>query len=268
MKRARTITLAVVGACVLGLLLIWNPFSRISLEKSTVVLPVSASAPAPPADKSDVMAIIFSGDGGWADLDRQLGIAFVDRGIPVLGINTFKYYWHQRSPDQSAQELDALMTKYLTAWSKQRIWLIGFSFGADVLPTIVDKLSSENRARITQMVLLSPSRDVTFEIELEGYMIKQGWFKQHLKTLLEHINPIQHYDALSPLQALNQNPPVVCYFGIDDSDDSACSDPRLPMWIVVHPKKGDHHFDGGYQPLARQMLAELPGRTGVAGVTR
>jgi type IV secretory pathway VirJ component len=48
------------------------------------------------------MAIIYSGDGGWADLDRRLGIAFIDRGIPVLGINTFKYYWRKRTPDESA----------------------------------------------------------------------------------------------------------------------------------------------------------------------
>ena len=258
MKRSRKVTLAVVVLGVLGLLLVWNPFARVDLKDVTVVLPVSPTAPAPPAGKGDVMAIIYSGDGGWADLDRRLGIAFVDRGVPVLGVNTFKYYWHERSVDESARELDALMTRYRAAWGKQRIWLVGYSFGADVLPTIVNKLSPQNRARITQMVLLSPSRDVTFEIELEGYMIKQGWLKQQLKTVLEHLNPIQHYDALPPLRALNAQLQVVCYYGIDDSDDSACTDPRLPKWITVHPKKGDHHFDGGYQPLALQMLAELP----------
>lgn len=35
---------------------------------------------------------------------------------------------------------------------------------------------------------------------------------------------------------------------------------------VVHPKKGGHHFDGGYQPLARQMLDELPAHKADAGV--
>jgi type IV secretory pathway VirJ component len=257
MKRASKISLGIVALCVLGLL-IWNPFARVSLKDATVVLPVKPKAPPPPAGKGDVMAIIYSGDGGWADLDRRLGIAFSDRGIPVLGVNTFKYYWHQRSLDESARELDALMTRYRAAWGKKRIWLVGFSFGADVLPSIVDKLSAQNRARITQMVLLSPSRDVTFEIALEGYMIKQGWFKQHFKTLLEQINPIRHYDAVPPLQALDRQPPVVCYYGIDDSDDSVCTAPSLPKWITVHPKKGDHHFDGGYEPLALQMLAELP----------
>lgn len=253
--------LAVVGSTVLGLAMIWNPFSRVSLEKATVVLPVSSISTPAPAGKGDVMAIIYSGDGGWADLDKQLGGAFAARGIPVLGVNTFKYYWRNRSVDQSAAELDALMTKYSAQWGRQRVWMIGFSFGADVLPTIVGKLSPANRARITQMVLLSPSRDITFEIELEGYMIKQGWFKEHLKTLLQHVNPIRHYDSLPPLLALDGNPPVVCYYGLDDADDSVCTEPNLPSGITVHPKKGGHHFAGGYQPLAAQMLQELPARS-------
>ncbi|MGY3038475.1 type IV secretory pathway VirJ component [Rhodanobacter sp. TND4EL1] len=250
--------LAVVAAGLLGVAMMWNPWSRVSLEKTTVVLPVPVAGTTPPAGRDDVMAIIYSGDGGWADLDRRLGIAFVDRGIPVLGVNTFKYYWRDRTPEQSALELDALMTKYLGAWGKKRIWLVGYSFGADVLPTIIDKLSPANRARITQLVLLSPSRDVTFEIELEGYMIKQGWFKEHVKTVLQHINPIRHYDALPPLQALQGKPPVVCYYGLVDADDSVCTQSGLPTWVTVHAKKGGHHFDGGYQPLAKQMLDELP----------
>lgn len=264
MKRGKAIVLAVVGLGLLGGLLVWAPWSRISLEKATVVLPVASHSIAPPPGKDDVMAVIVSGDGGWADLDRRLGIDFIDRGVPVLGVNSFKYYWRERDPTQTAHELDAQMTKYLGVWNKRRIWLVGFSFGADVLPTIVDRLSPANRARITQMVLLSPSRDVTFEIELEGYMIQQGWFKEHLKDALQLINPIRHYDPLPPLQALQGKPPVVCYYGLDDAADSVCDQPGLPAWVTVHAKKGGHHFDGGYQPLARQMLQELPAQASSA----
>jgi type IV secretory pathway VirJ component len=262
MKRGSWIMLAAVGAGLMGIALIWSPWTRVSLEQATLVLPVSNISVAPPAGKGDVMAIIYSGDGGWADLDRRLGIAFIDRGILVLGINTFKYYWRERTPEESARQLDALITKYVGMWGRQRVWLVGFSFGADVLPTIIDKLSPENRARITQLVLLSPSRDTTFEIELEGYMIKQGWFKEHVKTLLQHVNPIRHYDTMPPLRALQDRPPTVCYYGLDDSDDSLCDAPNLPSWVTVHAKKGSHHFDGGYPPLVRQMLEELPATAG------
>jgi type IV secretory pathway VirJ component len=268
MKRWKSMMLGVVVLAVLTVLLAWRPWVRISLEKATVVLPVASHSMAPPAGKDDVMAIVVSGDGGWADLDRRLGIAFSDRGVPVLGINTFKYYWRERKPRDTARELDALMTKYLGVWGKRRIWLIGFSFGADVLPTIVDQLSPANRARITQLVLLSPSRDVTFEIELQGYMIKQNWLSQQLKTVLQFINPIEHDDTLPSIKALQGRMLVVCYYGLDDAADSVCDQPGLPSWVTVHAKKGDHHFDGGYQLLARQMLEELPAAASPAMVTR
>lgn len=258
MRRWKTMLLLAIAAALVAVLLLWSPWSRISLEQAAVVWPVARQSTAPPAGKGDVMAVIVSGDGGWSDIDRRLGIAFIDRGIPVLGINSFKYYWRERSPEETARELDVLMTKYLGAWDKRRIWLVGFSFGADVLPTVVDKLSPVNRARITQMVLLSPSRDVTFEIELEGYMIKQGWFQEHVKDVLQYINPIAHYDSLPPLQALEGKPPVVCYYGLDDAADSMCDQVGLPAWVTVHAEKGGHHFDEGYQRLTQQMLEQLP----------
>ena len=248
---------AASGACVLGLALLWNPFARPSLEKSMLAVPAASGVQAPAGD-GNVLTILYSGDGGWADLDKQLGNAFAARGIPVLGINGFKYFWRSRSPDEAAEQLDALITKYSAQWHKPRIWLVGFSFGADVLPTIIDKLSAANRARITQLVLLSPSRDTSFEIQFEGYMITQGRIKAFVKTVLEKFNKVPHYDAMPPLRALDNQPPTVCYYGLDEADDSLCTMPGLPAWVTVHAKKGDHHFAGGYQPLAAQMLRELP----------
>lgn len=246
-----------VGVCVLGLAMIWTPFSKPSLEQSTILLAPAAGVAAP-TGKDDVLTILYSGDGGWADLDKQLGNAFVAQGIPVLGVNGFKYFWRNRDPDAAAAELDAMMSKYLDQWHKRRVWLVGFSFGADVLPTLIDKLSPENRARITQLVLLSPSRDTSFEIQFEGYMVAQGRFKAFVKTLLEKFNKVEHYDALPPVEAINHQFPVLCYYGKDDADDSLCTDPGLPAWVTVRPKNGDHHFEGGYQPLAAEMIQELP----------
>ena len=156
-------------------LIIWKPLPRPSLEDATVKLAATAQAP---AGHDDVLAVFYSGDGGWRDLDKEVGSRLAARGIPVLGISCLAYYWRNRSPEESAQDLDALITKYTAQWHKQKVWLIGFSFGADVVPTIVDKLSPANRARISQVVLLSPSHDVNFEVELEGYMT-ENWLKTH-----------------------------------------------------------------------------------------
>lgn len=246
-----------VGACVLGFALFWNPFARPSLERSVVVVP-PAPGVTPPAGKRDVLTILYSGDGGWADLDKQLGTAFAARGIPVLGINSFKYFWRSRSPDVAAQQLDALITESLAKWHKQRVWLVGFSFGADALPTLIDKLSPATRSRITQLVLLSASRDITFEIQLQGYMKPQGHFAMLLKNLSDRFNNVPDYPALPPVVALDNRFPVVCYYGKDDADDSLCTERGLPVWVTVHGEAGGHHFNEGYQRLAEQMIDRLP----------
>ncbi|MEO8461456.1 MAG: AcvB/VirJ family lysyl-phosphatidylglycerol hydrolase [Dokdonella sp.] len=243
-----------------GIAFVWSPWSNISLEDATVLLPVTAQSVAAPPGKDDVLMIVYSGDGGWADLDQQVGKGVVAKGIPVIGINVFKYYWRERSVEESAVELDALLTKYANLWGKQRFWIAGFSFGADVLPSIIDKLGPQNRLRIAQMVLLSPTRDVNFEIEVESYMTKQGWVKDKAKALREKISPIQHFDALPPLLQLQDIPSIVCYYGSDDKDDTVCTQKGLPPSVVIHELPGDHHFNKAYPSLTKEMLQELPAR--------
>jgi type IV secretory pathway VirJ component len=259
------ITAIVVCLAIIAALVIWKPFPRPSMEDATVKLVPTVPAP---AGHDDVLVVFFSGDGGWRDLDQQLGKRLVARGLPVLGVSCLDYYWRNRSPEQSAQELDALITKYTTQWHKQKVWLIGFSFGADVLPTIVDKLSPANRARLTQMVLLSPSQDVNFEVEMEGYiMMRENWLKTHIKEIMQSINPVPHYPALPPITALQNQPPLVCYYGRDDSDDTVCNDPKLPKWVKVYEMPGDHHFDYNYDGLATRMIGDLPTATAPAETT-
>lgn len=258
---------AVCAAALAGCAVVFNPFARPSLTQSAVVV-----APAPdvtaPAGDGDVLTILYSGDGGWADLDKELGTVFASRGIPVVGINSFKYFWRSRSPEVAASQLDALIDESLIKWRKQRVWLVGFSFGADVLPTIIDRLEPAARARITQLVLLSPSRDLSFEIQFEGYMVAQGRFKAFVKTVSEKINKVPHYPALPPLVALADRFPVACYYGLDDKDETLCTAHGLPAWVEVHGLPGGHHFDEGYRALAGQMLDALPAGSTTAAVAR
>jgi type IV secretory pathway VirJ component len=265
-KRSKRMLWTGTGAAVvLVVAFLWNPFARPSLEDSIVVVPPAAGVAAPAGD-GNVLTILYSGDGGWADLDKQLGTVFAARGIPVIGVNSFKYFWRARTPEVAAAQLDALITGSLAKWHKQRVWLVGFSFGADVLPTLIDKLSPANRARITQLVLLSPSRSATFEIQFEGYMMAQGRFKAFVKTLSEKFNKVPEYPPLPPLAKLGDVFPVACYYGLDDKDDTLCTEAGLPSWVEVHGLPGGHHFDEGYQALAGQMIDGLPAAASTSAV--
>lgn len=234
----------------------WQPWHHASLDESSILVAVKPGV-TPLQGRDDVVAVFYSGDGGWRDLDKSLGKIIADHGIPVVGVSLLQYYWRERSAEDSAADLDALITRTVASGDKKRIWLIGFSFGADVLPSIVGKLSPEGRARIAQIVMLSPSKDVNFEIEMEGYM-REGWWKTHTQDFFQWLNPVHHFDAMPPLLALGGHPPVACYYGIKDKDDTICAVPDLPSWVKVVEKTGDHHFDYNYEGLAQEMIRDLP----------
>lgn len=255
-----SVGIVIVAALLTGCAVLFNPFARPTLHQSTIIVAPTPGVAAP-AGKGDVLTILYSGDGGWADLDKRLGTVFAARGVPVVGINTFKYFWRARSRDVAAAQLNALINDELTKWHKQRVWLVGFSFGADVLPSLIDRLPPATRAKITQLVLLSPSREINFEIQFEGYMMAQGRVKAFVKTFTEKFNRVPHYPALPPIDALANQFPVACYYGYDEADDSACTEAGLPAWVKVFGKPGGHHFTEGYVALAGQMLDRLPADT-------
>ncbi|TCV92763.1 virulence protein VirJ [Luteibacter rhizovicinus] len=258
MKKILRYTLLTLGIAIAALVLIWHPWVRIPIEKATVELGAHAT---PPAGQEDLLAIIYSGDGGWADLDQRLGDVFANRGIPVVGVSAMRYFWRERLPQEAAHDLDTLLDTYTVRWGKRRVLLVGYSFGADVLPSILAYIRPDNRAKIEQLVLLSASRDVNFEIELEGYMHKNLWTTT-TQNFLQWLNPVHHYDAMPPIRALNGKPPIACYYGVDDADDSGCTDPGLPAFVTVYRKPGDHHFDYDYEKLATELIERMPPSAG------
>ena len=62
------------------------------------------------------------------------------------------------------------MGHYLTAWHKDQVLLIGYSFGADVLPFVVADLSPEYRERIATLNLLGLATHTSFEIHMADWI--------------------------------------------------------------------------------------------------
>jgi type IV secretory pathway VirJ component len=254
----------------LGLLLLvglalWRPWHRASLAESLELMPVPAGAQAP-AGMDDVLVVFYSGDGGWADLDQKVATVFNQRGMPVVGVNMFKYFWRNRPPEQAAADLDGLIGEYLARWHKQRVWLIGYSFGADVLPPLVTGLNAPTRAKLAQLTLLSASLDYNFEIEMEDYMVA-NWFTTQTRKVTQWLNPIPHYQALPVLVSLDGKPPVACFYGIKDAAQSLCALPGLPRWLAVHPQPGSHHFDENYPAIAARLIDDFKRVAGAAAAT-
>jgi type IV secretory pathway VirJ component len=184
----------------------------------------------------DSFAIIMSGDGGWAGLDQEVAAALSAKGIPVVGLDSLRYYWTARTPDGVAADTDRMIRYYLGHFGKQRVLLIGYSQGADVLPFAVNRLPAATRARVALTAVMGMSEHALFEFHLSGWISDDN----SGPATLPEINRIKGL-------------PVLCIYGADESD-SLC--PKLdPKRFDVVKLKGGHHFDGDYAGLARQILA-------------
>ncbi|PYB38287.1 AcvB/VirJ family lysyl-phosphatidylglycerol hydrolase, partial [Pseudomonas aeruginosa] len=128
---------------------------RLQLQGNAEALPVLE---VPAAKPSDIVTLFYSGDGGWRDLDKDSAEHMASMGYPVVGIDTLRYYWQHKSPEQSAADLSKLMQHYREKWGAKRFVLAGYSFGADILPAIYNRLPGKDQQQVKAMLLLALAR--------------------------------------------------------------------------------------------------------------
>jgi type IV secretory pathway VirJ component len=186
------------------------------------------------------LAVMLSGDGGWAGIDQQLAADLAARGLSVVGLNSLKYFWSARTPDSAARDLERIVRHYLNAWHKEQAVLIGYSLGADVLPFMAARLPAALRSRIGLIALLAPSRETAFEFHLSDWMGTGDRGK--LYPLLPEINRLQDVRTL-------------CIYGELESD-TLCRD-ALPDSVTRISLGGGHHFGGHYQRITGDILHAL-----------
>ncbi len=184
---------------------------------------------------SDLMAVMVTGDGGWAEIDKRVSARLAAEGVPVVGWSSLKYYWTPRTPETAAGDLARILERYGRLWSKHRFLLVGYSFGADVLPFLVSRLPAELRSRVALVSLLGLSERASFEFRVAGWLgVETG-----------------RYPTVPELARLDTTP-VLCLRGEDESD-SACRLLRgATARVVTLP--GGHHFGGSYERIADALL--------------
>jgi type IV secretory pathway VirJ component len=141
--------------------------------------PAGAAAPAlaelplvriPAAEPGQLFAVIYSGDGGWRDLDKTIGEYLAARGVATVGVDSLRYFWRRRTPEQVARDLAAILADARVRTGASRALLIGYSFGAGVLPFAWNRLPESERAQVVQVSLLGLGSLAPFEFHLSGWL--------------------------------------------------------------------------------------------------
>lgn len=187
-----------------------------------------------------LFAIMLSGDGGWAGLDKEVAAQLNARGVPVVGWDSLRYFWNARTPDGAAHDLDRVIRYYASTWGMSRVLLVGYSQGADVMPFMVNRLPSVTRPMIARTALIGVSTEAFFEFSVSHWV---G-------------NPTGGTPVLPELQH-GRLGPVTCIYGSEDRD-TPCRTLRVPGLRAVE-LPGGHHFNGDYPRVAGAVLADLSG---------
>jgi len=191
----------------------------------------------PAGTPQDLLAVLLTGDGGWAGLDKEVSEILGQRGVTTVGWNSLRYYWTARTPDSAAADLARILDHYLAGKPATKVMLIGYSRGADVLSFLAARLPEELRARVALVALIGPATSVAFELHVTDFL---GGSPDGALPILPEAQKLRGMNLL-------------CLQG-DNEKDSLC--PLLSKEHAhVEVLKGGHHFDRDYEGVARKILA-------------
>lgn len=187
----------------------------------------------PSADQdSKKLMILFSGDGGWLDFEDQLAAGFAAEGFETIGFNSRTYFWTSKTPQQTADDVMLLISKYAALYKTNRIYLCGYSFGADVVPFIYNRLLPSVKNKVVALELLSPFATSDFMV--------------HTSDLLNLAGDNKPYKVQPEIEAVKI--PVFCFYG--ENEDIKPMEAIQKRNFVLRNLAGDHHYDAaGYADI-------------------
>lgn len=191
------------------------------------------------AAPGDTFAVMVSGDGGWAGLDKEVARIMATAGMPVVGLDSLRYFWTKRTPEIFARDLDRIVLTYAQRWRRKRVIVVGYSHGADVVPFAINRLNVMTRSMLSSVVLIGLTERASFEFHI-GLWIGLG----------AHGEP-----PTAPEMQRMRAPRIVCIHGSDDAESTCTSYANTSVRVVALP--GGHHFNGDYAKLARTIVGEV-----------
>jgi type IV secretory pathway VirJ component len=185
----------------------------------------------------DSMGILLTGDGGWGVTDRGIAESLAAHGVPVVGMNSLQYFWTQRTPEGCAADITRVIRHYQDLWNRSRLILIGYSFGAEVLPFVVNHLPDEIKTKIIVIALLGPGPKADFEFHITDWL---GSFdRRGSQPVVPELNKLKGFH-------------ILCFYGEEDSD-AICND-LDPSLAKAVPIPGGHRFGRKYAAIVQAIL--------------
>lgn len=183
---------------------------------------------------SPYFVVFVTGDGGWRRIDVKVSDILRDAGMPVAGILANSYFARERTPAETAADLEKVIREYQVKWQRKKVVLIGYSRGAEALPFMVNRLSAGVKRDVALVALLGPAETTAFRVG------KPDRF------------------ALGPEVEKLWGDDLVCVVGTLEKHSVCRSIPAGDA--VVLTLRGGHHFGGAYDRIGQVILDALKRR--------
>ena len=211
-----------------------------SPTESVAGLPLIELPSPPGSPPARALAVHLTGNAGYNMTDQLLGEELAAHGVPTVVLSSLRYFWHRRTPDEAARDLERILRHELSNWDREEIALTGYSMGADVLPFLLNRLPADLQARVRVVALISPGPEIDFDV--------------HLSDLVR--------DAARPTSIATQpeiermaGPKLLCFCG---REEPRCLCSQLsPGCAQVIPLAGGHRMGIHATAIADSVLAAL-----------
>lgn len=187
------------------------------------------------ADKN-LIAILFSGDGGWYGFEQAISNRLATLGISVLGIDTRKYFWNRRTPEETASDMADLMTYYGKEWNDSRFMFIGYSQGAEIVPFVLRRLPEGLRSKVISAVMLSPESSTDFQV--------------HVTNMLGLGNKQNTYNVISEISGIPKTHQLII---LGENEKTRIPELLKNTAVEIVRIPGDHHYKSNSALIVKVM---------------
>lgn len=187
------------------------------------------------SDTTKPVLFYISGDGGWNKFSTAFIQSLNSKGYEIIGLNAREYFWHKKDAKQTANDMASIITSHMKAVKNKSFILIGYSFGADVMPFVVSHSPAGTMDQLRHIILMSPSANTDFEVHLSE-LLGVGYGSGD--SVPDEINKITQ--------------PVLFVFG-EKEDDFPIKDIRIKNY-KTEKLPGGHHYDGDPAAVCNLIL--------------
>ena len=181
------------------------------------------------------LVFYISGDGGYTSFSEGVCATINKAGYMVTSLNSKSYFDDKKTPRQTTDDFVNYLNDQFNKRKDRQFLLIGYSFGADITPFVVNLFPDSIKKKLISVILLSPSTSTDFETHV--------WDKLGLKKK-------RSMDVVAEVNKLGTMKTAII---LGNDDDFPINNIKLKNYgHELLP--GGHHYEGNTDEVAKTIM--------------